>query len=510
VSSKIIEQHIPCPNCPSSDAYCLYDDGHGYCYSCLTYTRGDQVVDEREYTYEFYGRRGITAECFRHYGCQTKVNREGKPISVGYRYPNGSVKIRDLEEKKFHWFGTPEPGLYGTDIHASGSNKYCVVTEGEEDAHSLWQVLKIPACSVQSSATAKRDCVASFAWLSGFDRVYLCFDNDGPGREALASVARLFDYNKVYVVRLSRKDANEHLQHGEVNELVNVWTNAKRYTPDNIISTFTEFEDALSKDTAKGIPYPWPTLSEMTGGIRQYETVLVTAPEGVGKTEWMKAVEYHLLKETDDNVGAIYIEEPKEWHLRSLVGIEQGKPVHLPDQAIPVPEQVDTLRKLLKRDERLFLYSHFGSVDPDTLLDTIRFLVSACLCRYILLDHITMAVTGLAGEDERRALDYLMSRLEMMVKELGFALIIVSHVNDFGQTRGSRAPGKLADIRIDLSRDVLSADPIIQSTITQTISKPCRFTGRSGFAGSITFNSNTRKFTEVANDNAEWKGTACA
>ena len=48
-----------------------------------------------------------------------------------------------------------------------------------------------------------------------------------------------------------------------------------------------------------------------------------------------------------------------------------------------------------------------------------------------------------------RALDYLSTRLEMMVKELNYALIIVSHVNDFGQTRGSRYISKISDIRID-------------------------------------------------------------
>jgi hypothetical protein len=31
---KILEQHIPCPMCSSSDAYCIYSDGHGYCFSC--------------------------------------------------------------------------------------------------------------------------------------------------------------------------------------------------------------------------------------------------------------------------------------------------------------------------------------------------------------------------------------------------------------------------------------------------------------------------------------------
>lgn len=32
--STLIETHIPCPMCPSSDAYCIYSDGHGYCFSC--------------------------------------------------------------------------------------------------------------------------------------------------------------------------------------------------------------------------------------------------------------------------------------------------------------------------------------------------------------------------------------------------------------------------------------------------------------------------------------------
>ena len=27
----------PCPKCPSSNAYKLYDDGHGFCFSCKTY-----------------------------------------------------------------------------------------------------------------------------------------------------------------------------------------------------------------------------------------------------------------------------------------------------------------------------------------------------------------------------------------------------------------------------------------------------------------------------------------
>jgi twinkle protein len=339
--------------------------------------------------------------------------------------------------------------------------------------------------------------VADLEWLLGFDRIYLAFDNDTAGREALRSVAQLFDHNRIYHVRITnRKDANEFLQYGEEQQLLNIWNNARKYVPENILSTLAEFKDILSKDDTKGIPFPWPTLTEMTGGIRPYETILVTAPEGIGKTEWMKAIEYNVLKETDHNVGAIFIEEPIQRHLQSLVGIERGSPIHLPEHSIPVTEQVSTLEQLLKRDERLYAYSHFGSDNPSTLLDTIRFLVVACGCWLVLLDHITMAVAGLAGDDERRALDFLSAQLEMMVKELGFALIVVSHVNDDGKTRGSRLISKLADIRIDLSRDLLHPDPGVQSTLIQTITKPSRFTGRSGYAGALQFDSQTRRFTE--------------
>ena len=39
-TSELVEK-TACPNCPSSDAYAIYDDGdgksHGYCFSCRTY-----------------------------------------------------------------------------------------------------------------------------------------------------------------------------------------------------------------------------------------------------------------------------------------------------------------------------------------------------------------------------------------------------------------------------------------------------------------------------------------
>jgi twinkle protein len=470
-------------------------------------------LDNFKYTYEFIPLRGISKETLARYDVKTKVDPDGKPVAIGFKYPNGATKVRSLDQKSFHWANgsgndgsniTPAPGLFGTDRFTAGSHKYVTITEGELDALSLYQASGTPVVSVQSASSAVRDCIAERAWLNSFERVYLAFDNDLPGKDATRSVAKLFDYNKLYQVKFDkRKDANEFLQNGEQDTLKQLFWNAKRYQPEEIVSHFEEFEKILAEQPKPGVPYPFPALNEMTYGIRTGESVLLTAQEGVGKTELMHAIEYQLLKETDNvPIGAIFLEEPKRRHLQAIAGLHLRRPVHLPDCFCKDGEISTALREAVGMDERLHVYSHFGSDDPDGLLDTIRFLVSARSCRYILFDHISMAVSGLAGEDERRALDYLSTRLEMMVKELDFGLIMVSHVNDDGKTRGSRYISKIADIRIDARRDTEHPDKVERNTTTLTISKN-RFSGKTGLACRLIFDPETYTYSEVEND--VWK-----
>ena len=486
--SHITKRHQPCPSCPSSDGYCEYDDGHGFCYSCKQYFKEGIVKVSDEYTYEYLPWRGIDRRTMEFYDVKTKIDAEGKPISLGYVYPNDSVKVRFLDRKDFYSVGEiGKAGLFGRNKFGAGSHKYVTITEGEADALSLYQVLHAPVVSVQSATTAARDAALDRSWLNSFERVYLAFDNDLAGRDSAKAVARLLDYSKVYSVTFTnRKDANEYLQNGESDELLNIWTNAKKFLPDEIKSSLAEFKTILSEPVRWGVPYPFKTLTDMTYGIRLGESVLLTAQEGVGKTELMHAIEHNILMETDDAVGAFFLEEPAKRHLQTLAGITLRKPAHLPDSGLSQPEIISALEKVVATDDRLHLYSHFGSDDPTILLDAIRFLVTARACSYILLDHITMAISGLDSDDERRSLDILSTKLEMMVKELNFSLIMVSHVNDDGKTRGSRYISKVADIRIDAWRDITHVDPLERNTTYLTVSKN-RYCGRTGPAGKLVF-----------------------
>ena len=510
MTSKPIKTHQPCPMCDSSDAFTLYDDGHGYCFSCeKTYkpkleTHEAMEKDDKTYVYNFCSWRGVSAKTMERFGVSTKLDPDTKqPVEIGFIYPNGAVKIRDLrKDKAFHWKGpASQATLFGKDKFPAGSAKAITIVEGELDALSVYEMLgDYPVVSVRSASSAKKDCSKELDYLNSFDRVYLCFDNDEPGQRAARQVAELFDFNKVYQVKITApfKDANDFLVEGKQKEFRRTWYNAKRFLPDGIVSSFKDFKELLDKEVEKdSIPYPWATLNEFTYGIRSSEVTLFTALEGIGKTEIIRAIEAHVLETTDANIGIIHLEETPERTLKGLAGLHLKQPVHIPGSTVSKEEIVNALREMSGgKDERIHIYSHYGSSDPDDVLGAIRFLVAACGCKYVFLDHITMIVTGLNDNDERKTLDYISTKLGMLVKELDFSLFLVSHENDQGQTRGSRNISKIADTHIRLIRDKLAASELERNTTNLVVYKN-RFGARTGLATKLVFDPATFCLSEL-------------
>jgi twinkle protein len=495
--AKILRSHLSCPSCPSTDAYSEYDDGHGYCFSCKSLIWDEPTLPE--YTTEFLPWRGVTRETMMFYNVPTKVNDEGRPIEIGFIYPGGSVKHRVIDEKKFYSTGSMgEETLFGMDKFQAGG-KAITITEGELDALSSFQMLgsKYPNVSIRSSSSAGKDCGKVYDYLNSFEKIYLCLDNDEAGQRATQSIARLFDFNKVYHVKLTKhKDANTYLEEGDEADFRNAWYSAKRFLPEGIYSSLSDFDRIIAEDKRKpSVSYPFPTLQDRTYGIRTGEVVLFTALEGMGKTEIIRAIEYHLLKTTDTNIAIIHLEEDKARQIKGLAGYELGQPVHLPDSQVSDEELQKAIRNVIKRDDRVHLYSHFGSDDPNVLLGTIRFLVTVCGCKYVFFDHITMVVTGMESDDERKTLDYLSTQLNTMAHDLDFTLFLVSHENDNGQTRGSRNISKVAHTWVRLTRDHLNPDLEVRNRTHLTLIKN-RFGSHTGPSGILRFDQDTFMITE--------------
>lgn len=514
---------LDCPCGEHQRCYAIDDKGWGKCFSCgKNFKEGthasspkDEVhmdkrdrsgkVDRKKYKFQYAPVLGFDQDVLEFFDCKVGIAEDtNEPEVLTHPHPNGRILWRFLKEKDFRWHGeklSDQGCLFGLDKFPPGG-KAITIVEGAKDALAVYQMFgkKYPVVAVTSAQQAKNECAQEYEYLNSFDKIYLCFDSDEAGQTAADKVARLFDFNKVYLVSMTKKDPYEYFASKSSQEFVSTWWNAKRFLPEGILSSFSEFDTIIDEDIEKpSVPYPFQTLQEMTYGIRSGEMVLLTAQEGIGKTEILRAIEYHLLKTTKEKIGIIHLEENKARTLKGLVGYEMQRPIHLPVFAIPKEEIKAGLRKVIGEDERVHIYSHFGSDDPDVILSTIRFLAGSCGCKYIFLDHITMVVTGLAGDDERRALDYISTRLAMMVEELDFTLFLISHINDEGQTRGSRNIGKVADLRIDMHRDIKEENERKRNTTSLMVSKN-RYAGKTGPGGFLYFDPDTYTLTEVDAD----------
>ena len=114
----------------------------------------------------------------------------------------------------------------------------------------------------------------------------------------------------------------------------------------------------------------------------------------------------------------------------------------------------------------LYLFDGWGSYDPDVIFNRIEYMATGLDCRVIFLDHLSILLSGLDG-DERRIIDQTMTRLRSLVERTGISLFLVSHLRrtqsdqnheegarvTLGQLRGSASIAQLSDIVIALERN---------------------------------------------------------
>ncbi len=449
-------------------------------------------------TYKYYSHRSISEKTFEFYNVLTEF-LDDQPTRVAFVYPNKAIKFRDFSEKQFVSEGPmSEAGCFGVDKFDAGSKDSIVIVEGEYDALAAYEMLRgnSAVISVRSAVFAKRDCTRDYDFINSFSKIILALDADTPGQEAARSIAGLFDFSKVYRTVFSRhKDANAYLEAGEADGFVSAIKAAKRYVPEGIINTLPEFAQSL-KQAREDIlaTYPFEGLQERLYGLARGELVCFKGQEGIGKTEVFRALEHHLLKTTKSNIGILHLEEDNGTTLRALGGYELGIPAILPDSGVSDSDILTAITKLGGDIGRINIHSSFDIDDENAVIDNIRFLVSAAGCDFIFLDHISWLATGQDDEDERKKLDRISQRLKLLAKELRCWIGFISHVNDLGQTRGSRYLTKVANTVIDLSRDVKSDNLSLFFLIEKA-----RLGGRTGPAGFAVFDRESYTLRDQLN-----------
>jgi twinkle protein len=464
--------------------------------------------------------RGIKTSTMKFY--DTRI--VGDDILFPY-YEKDSLsgfKVRSLLEKKFYVDGSlSSSSLFGQKNFSSGG-KAVTITEGEFDALSAFQMMgsKYPVVSVKSGAgSAVKDCQANYEWLDSFDSIYICFDADEPGQKAASQVADLFGPKAKIMRHLPDvKDANEYLQQGKQKEFIERWWQSQSYEPDGILCT-ADLWDLVSTPLERApVEYPYSEMNKLTYGIRPAELVTVTAGSGLGKSQFLRELVWHIMNKTEDNIGMLFLEEGKRKTTEALMSLAANKPLHLPQEFDTEEEREEATKQrkeafdVVHGQRRLYLYDYFGSDKLEHIISKLRYLVKSKECKYIFLDHVTMLVSSQEYGDERKLIDEIMTKLRMFVQETGVALFVVSHLKrpdgrgheegaatSLAQLRGSGSIGQLSDIVIGLERNGQAEAELERNTTHIRILKN-RFSGLTGPAGAAVYSRDTGRMLELVEE----------
>ncbi len=508
-------RHEPCPNCGSSDALSLYSDGHTWCFVCHNRTPATNEVVHNPHmtkTVQLTGsaerlhKRNISEKTNQFY----KIYRDGDTLRFPYFTSDGVLKgVKTKNKKKiFKYEGESTDTLFGQHLFPS-TGKRIVIYEGELDAASGYEAMSgWPHVSLpHGAASAKKDVQKQIPLLQGYEEIVLFFDSDEPGRKAAEEAASILPPGKVKIARLEGyNDPSEALQVNDAEAIRKAIWDAKSYRPDGIIEG-----KSLQKLVTTPIPpadhdYPFKGLQDKLHGIRYQELTTITSGSGQGKSTFCRQLAVNLLTK-GVRVGYLALEESNRRTALGLMSTAVGKALHIGEH--DRQELEDDFRNTLA-NWNLYLFDGFGSFDPELIYNRIEYLASGLECRVIFLDHLSILLSGLDG-DERRTIDQTMTRLRSLVERTGIALFLVSHLrrsnNDrtsheeggrvsLSQLRGSAGIAQLSDQVIALERNQQSDTE--RDIATLRIVKN-RYSGETGFAGKIKFNLETSRFTDYEN-----------
>jgi len=521
-----VNTHLPCPSCNSSDAYSIDDNGWGNCFSC-GHRRNENgvttlkvVTNNKGFTMKHnldiqpLPDRKLSFDTCKFYGVGFKGDDLYFPIDNEKAY-----KVRINGDKQFKIDGNfaEAKQLFGQDKFVEGG-KFVVVTEGEIDAMSFYQMSGrycTPSVSVRNGAqSALKDVKTNYEFLNSFETIVFWFDKDEAGERAVKECAEVFGAKaKIVQGMKDLKDCNDYLVANKSAEAMKQFWNAKVFTPDGIINGDTLLEEVVKPIEKPDCMYPYKGLNELTYGIRKGELVTITAGSGLGKSQFLREIVHHIYKHTEDTMGLMFMEESPRKTALSIMSLHANKPLHLPTTESTTEEKQEAFDATLASG-RFFMFEHFGSSEIDNIVNRVKYMAKVMDCKYIFLDHVSIIVSAQSNGDERKAIDEIMTKLRTLVEETGICLFVVSHLKrpenkgheegastSLSQLRGSASIAQLSDMVIGLERNGQADDMQVRNTTHVRVLKN-RFAGITGKACDILYSLDTGRMTETFEDDA--------
>lgn len=338
-------------------------------------------------------------------------------------------------------------------------------------------------------------------FIREFQKIVLALDNDEcsavekekkivKGKEATEKVAEFLLSENIYVVDYpcerndpnGPKDIRDMFKSGDLATIYKMFQKEHHhFAPDKIISVGDISIQQLRKRKGEGIPLKmFPELQKMTHGPRKGELWTLTGPSGSGKSTISRKIEYaiaeYLMDEgetiprldgwtPEEKMCIIRLEEEEEETLNSLyaegLGIDPKGFAANPEDFLSEEEHNKIHQYYIKKD-KIKIFDHFGSIPTKSLIAKLKQMVFLYGCRWIILDHLSMVVSGLESDNERKDLDIIMTELAAFCVQYDVFVLSVCHIRRVQVEPPKNKKGEplpfFQPVRKEMLRGCVSAD----------------------------------------------------
>lgn len=512
-------------------------DGEGF--EAEDWEEDDQVVEEIADVLELEckgdRKRKLKTPINEMYGVRTEFDSNGKPAKRYYPVTKAGeitgFKIRNLtvpkkDKRHFRAMGTIKNSneMFGQSLYPKGG-KFLIIVGGEEDALAMKQTMKdknpkfeTPVVSpVTGEPSTAKQVKENYDWVTSFEKVIIMLDNDESGEKAALEVAKILKPGQAHIAKLRLNDPCDYVKDGLEDELYQAfWKAAQhgKYTPAGVVGSSQTFDALMER--ASWVKLALPDFAArlqqmMNGGFALGEIINVVAASSVGKTTVVNEFLYHFVFNSEHKIGVIPLESDMGELIENLLSVHLGvKLANMPDeeklelyQTEKFQKAYEQLTKLPNGEDRFIILDHQGDVCDDDLKNKIEYMVKGCDCKGIILDPLTLALSGKQNE----GMDEFMSWLLRFVKREKIVHINVAHVRKSGSgakanstgadiheedIKGSGSIFQVGMVNILLMRDKEHPDARVRNTTKVVVSK-ARRTGNTGPAGWWFYNNETAR-----------------
>ena len=525
-----------CPNCAkqgkdtSGNGLHTYPDGSSYCFKCQYYNKtGEEPVSElsvsQVLTYNIGADpvRNISEATAKKYGVRVSVDTTtGKPDTVYYpRYDGEELvgyKVKGLpKDFRRRNVGKMADGLWGKQTH-NPKNDYLIITEGEEDAMAVSEMMPVTAgvdvMSLPNGITGSIE--GDMDLIDKYKRVYLCLDNDVEGKKGNERFGDwLATITETRIIELDPeigKDASDYLQAGKQSEFKTCLRGAKQYEPEGIVNGVDIPLSDLLTPMPEGYPIPFTGLQEKLHGIRKGEIITVCAGSGIGKSTLVREIALSLI-EQGLSIANIALEDRMDVAAQALMALDMNTPLPLFRVHPPSEEDAQASYDKVVANNKTFFYKHFAGITADSLMNKLYYYARSKKVDFIVLDHLSMVISSSQSSNERKDIDMLMTQLAKMVVETGVGLIQIVHLRrtsgdksfahggevELTDLRGSAALEQLSWAVVGLERDQQGDDrDFSKARVLKN-----RTWGFTGLADHLKFEPSTGRMFSVVLDDGE-------